>query len=114
MRPLLGWLPLEVVKHTIKCTTQLAMYSLISIPFRQHHKSRTPQLKVPRLAKNFATDTLFSSKVGLGGITCAQLFVGKLTKVFGMRTENEGPDALVDFIRDSGAPYALKSHNSKM
>ena len=72
---------------------------------------------MPRLAETFATDTLFSSTPGLGGITCAQLFVGmksKLTKVFGMRTENEGPDALEDFIRDNGAPYALSSDNSKM
>eukprot|EP00957_Ditylum_brightwellii_P118395 9029897-Ditylum_brightwellii.AAC.1 len=25
VRPFLGWLPLEVVKRTFKCTTQLAM-----------------------------------------------------------------------------------------
>eukprot|EP00957_Ditylum_brightwellii_P015586 1175044-Ditylum_brightwellii.AAC.1 len=25
VRPLLGWLPLEVVKRTFECTTQLAM-----------------------------------------------------------------------------------------
>eukprot|EP00957_Ditylum_brightwellii_P035168 2666262-Ditylum_brightwellii.AAC.1 len=74
------------------CTTQLAMGSLIQLPFRQHQKSRTPQLDVPRLAETVATDTLFSSEPGLGGVTCAQLFVetsSKLTKVFGMKTENE-------------------------
>ena len=93
LRTLLGWLPLEVVKRTFECTTQLAMGSMLHLPFRQHHKYRTPQLNVPRLAETFATDNLFSSEVGLGGITCAQLFVGtqsKLTKVFGMRSENEG------------------------
>eukprot|EP00957_Ditylum_brightwellii_P078212 5946790-Ditylum_brightwellii.AAC.1 len=66
------------------------MGSLIQLPFRQYHKSRTPQLNVPRLAKTFATNTLFSSEPGLGGVTCVQLFVGtssKLTKVFGMKTE---------------------------
>eukprot|EP00957_Ditylum_brightwellii_P004511 342852-Ditylum_brightwellii.AAC.1 len=59
LRMLLGWLPLEVVKRTLGCTTQLAMGNLINLPFRQHHKSRTPQLNVPRLAETFATDILF-------------------------------------------------------
>jgi len=88
-RPKFAWLPLEVVKQTFECTTQLAMESLLQIPFRKHHKTRTPQLNVPRLAEVFATNTIFSSETGLGGITCAQLFVGtksKLTKVFGMHT----------------------------
>eukprot|EP00957_Ditylum_brightwellii_P052105 3951595-Ditylum_brightwellii.AAC.1 len=81
--PFLGWLPLEVVKRTFECTTQLAIGSLLWMPFRQHHKLHTPQLNMPRLSKTFATDRLFSLEVGLGGITCAQLFVGtqsKLTK----------------------------------
>eukprot|EP00957_Ditylum_brightwellii_P162747 12393339-Ditylum_brightwellii.AAC.1 len=98
---LLEWIPLEVVKRTLGCTTQLAMGFLIHLPFRQHYKSRTPQLNVPRLAETFATDTLFSLEPGLGGITCAQLFIemsSKLTKVFGMKTENEGPDTFEDFI----------------
>eukprot|EP00957_Ditylum_brightwellii_P004994 379704-Ditylum_brightwellii.AAC.1 len=83
LRTYLGWLPLDVVKCTFACTTQLAMGSLLSLPFRQHHKSRTQLLNVPHLAETFATDTLFSSEMGLVGITCAQLFVGtqsKLTK----------------------------------
>ncbi len=48
---------------------------------------------------------------------CTAVCVGtksKLTKVFGMRTESKEPDALLDFIRDYGAPYALRSGNSKM
>eukprot|EP00957_Ditylum_brightwellii_P025588 1933898-Ditylum_brightwellii.AAC.1 len=60
---------------------------------------------------------LFSSEPGLGGVTCAQLFMGtssKLNKVFGMKIENEGPDAFEDFIRDNGVPYALRSDNAEM
>eukprot|EP00957_Ditylum_brightwellii_P005968 451972-Ditylum_brightwellii.AAC.1 len=101
MRPMLGWLPFEVVKHTFEYTTQLAMGSMLCLPFQQHHKSRTLQLNHPRLAENFATDMLFSSEPGLGGITCDQLFVGstsKLTKIFVMRTESDGPDAFEDFF----------------
>ena len=73
-------------------------------------------MNVPRLVETFATDTLFSSEVGLGDIRCAQPFVGtnsKLTKAFGMRTESEWSDAFVEFVRDNRAPYALRSDNSK-
>lgn len=38
MRLFFGWLPLEFVKRTFRCTTQLAMGYLINIPFRQHYK----------------------------------------------------------------------------
>ena len=38
-RPMLGWLPLETIRRTFDCTTQLAMGSTTSLPFRQHHKS---------------------------------------------------------------------------
>eukprot|EP00957_Ditylum_brightwellii_P080744 6141195-Ditylum_brightwellii.AAC.1 len=85
--------------------------------YRQHHRSRMSLLNVPRLAETFATDALFLSEPGLGGINCAQLFVGttsKLTKVFRMRTESENPDAFVYFIRDSEASYALRSNKAKM
>ena len=35
-------------------------------------------------------------------------------QIFGLRTENEGLDALEDFIKNTGAPYALQSDNSKI
>ena len=63
-----------------------------------------------------ATDTFFSSEKGLGGITCAQLYVGKtsrLTAVYGMKTESEMSSTLEDFIRQWGAPSALMSDNAK-
>eukprot|EP00957_Ditylum_brightwellii_P021401 1614057-Ditylum_brightwellii.AAC.1 len=31
-----------------------------------------------------------------------------------MKSENEGPDAFEDFIRDNGALYALRSNNAKI
>eukprot|EP00957_Ditylum_brightwellii_P027190 2055073-Ditylum_brightwellii.AAC.1 len=117
LQMLLGWLPLEIVKRTLDCTAQLAMGSLTHPPLWQHHKSRILQLNVPRLAETFATDALFSLEPGLGGATCAQLFVGtslKLTKVFVIKTENEGPDAFEDLIWDNGAPYTLRNDNAKM
>eukprot|EP00957_Ditylum_brightwellii_P073426 5579525-Ditylum_brightwellii.AAC.1 len=55
------------MKRTLGYITQLAMRSLAHISSRQHHKSRTLQRNVPRVAETFATDTLFSSQPGLGG-----------------------------------------------
>ena len=56
-----------MVKKTFDCTTQLAMGSFATLTFRQHFKSRTPQLNVPRIAETFATDTLFAPVYGIGG-----------------------------------------------
>eukprot|EP00957_Ditylum_brightwellii_P057820 4384883-Ditylum_brightwellii.AAC.1 len=69
---------------------------LTRLHFKQHHKSRTPQLNDPRFAETFATGTLFSLELGLGG------------------TENEGSDVFEDFIQDNGAPYTLRSGNAEM
>ena len=116
-RPRLGWLPLETIKKTFENTTQLYMHVPSFHPFRKHLKSRAPQLNVPRLAETYATDTGFASETALGGINCFQLFVGKSslrTAVFGMQSEDQGPEALEDFIRDKGAPYVIKNDNSKM
>ena len=108
---------MEVVKRTFACTTQLAMKSLIQIPFQQHHKLQTPQVNVPRLQETYATSTLFASNTGYGGVSCTQIFAGSkslYTKVFGMKTENEDPAALEDFVQGTGAPHTLQSDNAKM
>jgi transposase InsO family protein len=70
-----------------------------------------------RLAEEFATDTWFASVTALGGIDCTQLFVGlksSFTATYGMSNEAQGSIALEDFIREYGAPYHLRSDNSKM
>ena len=113
----MAWLPTDVEQKTFGVTTQFDMGSFERLPLRQHFKSRFPQLNVPRLSETFATDTLFASVDGIGGITCAQIFTGtrsKFTQIFGLKTESEGPEALEDFIRNFGAPYALRSDNAKM
>ena len=63
-----------------------------------------------------ATDTLFSSSPSIGGITCAQLYVGKdsmFTAVFGMTRESQFSTTLEEYIRKWGAMSALKSDNGK-
>jgi len=68
------------------------------------------------LNETFATDTFYSSEKALGGYTCAQLYVGKtstFTEIFGMKSENQMPETLQDFIRQWGAPSGLLSDNAK-
>ena len=116
-RPMLGWLPVKAVKCTFEAMTQLAQELPMRYPLRRHVRARFPQLNRRRLQETYATDTLFSSDYGLNGITCAQLFCGTkshYTSLHGMKSESEGPDALEDFIRETGAPPLLRNDNAKM
>ena len=116
-RRLLGWIPVETVRKTFEATTQLAKVVPLRLPLRRHIKSRFPQLNCRRLSETYATDTLFSSEDALGGIRCAQLYVGlksMFIAIYGMHSETEGPDTLDDFVREFGAPHGLRNDNSKM
>ena len=48
LRPYFGWRPVDVIRETLKCTTQLAA-NVIHYPLRRHLKSRFMQLRHPRL-----------------------------------------------------------------
>ena len=68
---------------------------------KNHVKQRFGGLNRPRIGETVCTDTLFGSTKAFGGITCAQLFVGKESKytaVYGMKHERDGPEAFEDFI----------------
>lgn len=112
----LGWKPDEVIKKTLENTTQYAE-NIVRLPMRMHFKSRFPALNVKRLRETFATDTFFSSEKALGGYTCAQLYVGKestFTEIYGMKSKNQMPETLQDFIRQWGAPSGLMSDSAKV
>ena len=88
-----------------------------SLPKKQHFKSRYLQLNCPRLGEVYSTDTFFSSTNGIGGESCAQLYVGKkslYTKAYGMSSESQGHATLESFIADVGAPYHIYSDNAQM
>ena len=108
--------PRRVVEQTLANTTALAKNTFRQ-PFRNHLKSRFPQLNVRRQRETVASDTFFASEPAIGGYTCAQLFVGlesHAVEIYLMRAEREGPIALQDFIRQIGAPRTLRTDNSKM
>ena len=111
----MGWFPQDVLKRTFEATTQLAKIS--ALPYRDHFKSRNPQLNRRRLPEPYATDTWFVSEPALNGESCVQLFVGLISFLvfpFGMKSESEGPSKLKTFVRQVGAPFSLMNDNSKM
>lgn len=97
----LGWKPDDVINNTWKNTTQFAS-NISRLPMRMHFKSREPAMHAKQLREIFATDTFFLSEKALGGYICAQLYVGKestFTEIYGMKTKNQMPQTLQDFIR---------------
>ena len=110
----LGWKPTDIIKETLKNTTQLAQ-NHVRLPMRQHFQSQCPALHVRRLRETFATDTFFSSEKALGGFSCAQLYVRKTStfcEIYGMKRAEQMPETLQDFIRQWGAPSGLFSDSA--
>ena len=79
LRPMFGWKSQDLIKKTFDCTTQLAK-NVVRLPLHQHFNARDPSLNVRRIWEVMATDSFFASVVAIGGITCAQFYVGKRKK----------------------------------
>ena len=104
------------VMKTLEATSQLGKM-VTKLPLQSHTKSRNPLLNTPRLNESYATDTWFSGAQSYEGYSCCQLFAGinsSRVKLYGMRTESNGPSALLDFLRQVGAPISIRRDNSKM
>ena len=116
LRPYFGWRPVDVIRETLKRTTQLAA-NVIHYPLRRHLKSRFMQLRHRRLNEIIATDTWFSTYPSLEGFNCAQVFYGCTSRrldVYGMKhSDGEFPGIYLDFIRQRGIPSALHCDNAK-
>ena len=116
LRRCLAFLPMEVIRKTLDCTTRLAEWTC-RLPMRRHFQARFPFLNLHRLREAVATDTYFASCKATGGATCAQVFFGcqsKMINVYPMKSESEGPNAYEDFLREEGIPSILRRDNSKM
>ena len=114
LQPFLGFRPLRVIRETLRHTTQMA-HNVVRFPMRQHVKSRFPFLNRRRLRETVATDTYFAERVGIGSITCAQVFFGlqsHMINIFPMRSENQFPEVYEDFIREEGCPSVLRRDNA--
>jgi hypothetical protein len=116
LQPYLAFRPLEVVRQTIEHTTQLGA-TMDYRNMRAHLKSLMPWANKTRLNETVSTDTIFADTRDVRGSTCAQVFYGLLShmiNVYGMRSENEGPNRLDDFLREEGIPTIMRSDNSRM
>ena len=116
LRPYLGWRPVDVVKKTLAKTTQMAKM-IIRHPMRRHVKSRFPHMNVTRIDEPVSTDPMFSNcKSIFHGYMAAQIFYGTKSHtifVYGIKSKGEFPKVYKDFIRDHGAPSALRRDNAK-
>lgn len=92
LRPYFAWLPVDVIRHTLQQSTQLAKMPMGQY-LRTRYKSPNPAMNIHRRAEPIATDTVFADTPALdGGATCAQFYVSTKTLVidiFGMRTESQ-------------------------
>ena len=117
VQPFLGYRPLEIIKKTLECTTQLARMQ-IKFPLQKHHKARFPWMNVYRLDEAVSVDPFFSNCKSVGkGFTGAYLFMGCTSRyfnIYGFKSHNRNfPAILKDFYRYEGAPSILRTDNGK-
>ena len=87
----------------------------LQLPLKKHFKSRFPVLNRPRLGEIYCTDTFFFSSPSVGGINCAQVFVGKSSnfgQIYGMKSESQGSETLEDFKQTEKLAKQIKYINS--
>jgi hypothetical protein len=122
LRPFLGWVSPERVKHTIENTTQ--WYRTENrYPMRRHYKSRFPGAHTRRVTGTVSHDTLISDTpaaddgvAGHAGCELMEIFTHDETSFvdgFPLSSYTDIPDATQDFIRKHGAPDVLMSDNHK-
>ena len=112
IRPLLAWLPVDIVKKTFEATTQYAR-----MPFGTHLKKRYrtpfPAANVPRRPEAVSTDKIISDTPAVdSGATQAQLYVGidsQVTDPYPTKSDKEFVNTFQDNIRERGAPTKLIS-----
>ena len=106
----------DIIQKTLQATTQLGKYST-RIPLRPHYKTRNPLLSKVKLYEPWSTDTWFFWITSYEGYNCCQLFTGNNSfHIFnyGMKSEHDGPEALLEFFRRIGVPISIRRDNSKM
>ena len=116
LQPYLAFRPLDIVKATLRSTTQLARM-VIRYPLRRHYKSHAPFLNVHRLDEVVSTDPMFANCPSLHhGFLGAQVFYGLTShciNVYGFHSKGEFPRIYRDFIHENGAPSTLRRDNAK-
>src|SRR5688500_5221910 len=90
---------------------------IIRHPLRRYIKSRFPHMNVTRIDETVSTDPLFTNCRSIyHGYMAAQIFYGTKSHaiyIYGIKSKGEFPNAYRDYIRDHGAPSALRRDNAK-
>jgi hypothetical protein len=72
--PHISWLPIDAIKKTFECTTQLARMPMSTI-LKKRYKSLNPALNMRPHDEPVATNTIYSNTPAIDcGVTSAQLF----------------------------------------
>ena len=107
----------DAIKRTFKATTQYARSGWITGRITQTHKAPFPALNVLRRNEAVATDTIYCDVPALdNGSVCAQFYVGVDTKfcsAYGIKTDGQFIDTLLNTIRFHGAMHTLITDGAK-
>lgn len=109
-QPYLAWAPLDVIRKTIECTTQLAR-AQERYPMRRHRKSRHLFTDRNRIHETVSVDPITSQTPAYGGYRTAWVFYGVRSSYIDVRksrTEKYFPQVYLDFLRSEGYPQVLK------
>ena len=111
LQPRLAWKPIEVIKKTLENTMQWGEM-IAQYPMKKHHVSRFPWNNRCGLREEAAMDTIFMKTPGYDGSTCAQVFVGLMSRminVYPMPSKASGYmlKSYEDFMRYEGVPEGL-------
>lgn len=115
LRPFFAFLPAEIVKRTLRATTQYARVPM-SDTMQRFYKSPFPALNIPRRDEDLLVDIIYSDTPAIDdGSTSAAIYSGKISHVldvFGMKRDSQFVNTLEDVIRDRGAPTRLLSDHA--
>ena len=117
LRPLFGWLSVDIIKSTFSATTQYARLPSGTL-LKRSFKSSNPALNVHRRNENVACDFVYADTPAVDdGATSCVLFVGTeslVTDVYGVKTDKQFVNTLEDNIRERGAPNKLISDRAQV
>ena len=90
---------------------------LNNFPMKHYRTNINRVLGNARLHEGMSTDPVFSTAPSWEGYNCAQIYIGLKSKrpfCFGMVSESEGPNTLLNICRNIGVPSGLIYDNSKV
>ena len=118
MKPYLLHMDDEIIKNTIKATTQYGRTNSNALQLKQTYRTPFPACNVTRRNEPVATDTVYSNSPAIDdGSTLAQIFVGRETLVidiYPIKTEKQFIQTLQENIRRRGAMDILISDRGKV